>query len=40
MNLRVGSVFDCTVDAFKGGVKEMEGDISKVCSEYEISKVN
>ena len=40
MNPCVGSVFDRTVGEFEGQVKEMEGDISKVCSEYEIAEVN
>ena len=40
MNLCIVSTFDCTVDDFKALVKEMEGDISKFCSEYEIAAVN
>ena len=40
MNPCVESQFDCTVGEFKGEVKEMEGYISKVYSEYEISKAN
>ena len=40
MNLCVGSEFDRTVGEFKGEVKEMEGYISKVYSEYEIAKAN
>ena len=40
MNLCIVSTFDCTVDDFKALLKEMEDDISKVCSEYEIAEVN
>ena len=40
MNLCVVSTFDCTVDDFKALLKEMEDDISKFCSEYEIAEVN
>ena len=40
MNLCMVSTFDCTVDDFKAFVKEMESDISKFCSEYEIAEVN
>ena len=40
MNLCIVSTFDCTVDDFKALLKEMEDDISKFCSEYEIAEVN
>ena len=40
MNLCIVSTFDCTVGDFKALLKEMEDDISKVCSEYEIAEVN
>ena len=40
MNLCIVSTFTCTVDDFKALLKEMEDDISRVCSEYEIAEVN
>ena len=40
MNLCIVSTFDCTVADFKALLKEMEDDINKVCSEYEIAEVN
>ena len=40
MNLCIVSTFDCTVDDFKNLLKEMEDDISKFCSGYEIAEVN
>ena len=40
MNICIVSTFDCTVDDFKALLKEMEDDINKVWSEYEIAGVN